>query len=163
MRILTFIILLIGLQACVTYSFVDGSINAQTFSVANFEEQAANAPAGYGGQFTDFLKDFMIGRTKLKLKDLDADIQINGKITGYNTAPLSVQSGSETAALNRLTISIAVTAINSINDEESFEQTFSQFSDYDATQDLSTVETELLEDINTKIAQDIVNKLSSNW
>jgi hypothetical protein len=146
----------------VSYSFVDGSINANTFSVAMFEEQAANAPAGYGGLFTDYLKDFMIGRTKLKLKDLDSDIQINGKITGYNTAPAAIQS-SETAALNRLTVTILVTAINKVNDEESFEQTFSQFSDYDSSSDLSTVETELLEDINSKIAQAIVNKLSSNW
>lgn len=163
MRILSLIILSIGLQACVSYSFVDGSINAQTFSVSVFEEQAANAPAGYGAEFTDFLKDFMISRTKLKLKNLDSDIQISGKIINYNTAPLSVQSNSETAALNRLTIGFSVTAINTIDDKESFEKTFTQFSDYDAEQDLSTVEKELLEDINNKIAQDIVNKLSSNW
>ncbi len=162
MKYIFYFIALLGLQSCVSYSFVDGSINADTFSVSMFEEQAANAPAGYGGEFTDFLKDFMISRTKLKLKDLDSDIQINGKITAYNTAPAAIQS-SETAALNRLTITIQVTAINKINDEESFEQSFSQFSDYDSSSDLSTVEAALLEDINSKIAQDIVNKLSSNW
>ena len=128
-----------------------------------FEEQAANAPAGYGGQFTDFLKDFMIGRTKLKLKNLDSDIQISGKIISYNTAPTAIQSNSESAALNRLSITIAVTCINTLEDKESFEQSFTQFSDYDASLDLSSVETELLEDINNKLAQDIVNKLTSNW
>lgn len=163
MRLLTLIILAIGLQGCVSYSFVDGSINAETFSVSMFEEQAANAPAGYGGQFTDFLKDFMIGRTKLKLKDLDSDIQISGKVTNYNTAPAALQSGSETAALNRLSVTIAVTCINNVNDKESFEQNFSQFSDYDASLDLSSVEDELLADINNKLSQDIINKLTSNW
>ena len=162
MKYIFYILVLIGLQSCVSYSFVDGSINADTFSVSMFEEQAANAPAGYGGQFTDYLKDFMIGRTKLKLKDLDPDIQINGKIISYNTAPAAIQS-SETASLNRLTVTIQVTAINKVNDEESFEQNFSQFSDYDSASDLNTVEAELLEDINSKIAQAIVNKLSSNW
>jgi len=141
---------------------VDGSINAETFSVSNFEEQAANAPAGYGGQFTDFLKDFMIGRTKLKLKDLDSDIKISGVIKSYNTSPVALQN-NETAALNRLKITIKVTVINTVNDKESFEQNFTQFSDYSSAQDLSNVETELLEDINSKIAQDIINKLSSNW
>jgi hypothetical protein len=141
---------------------VDGSINAETFSVSNFEEQAANSPAGYGGQFTDYLKDFMIGRTKLKLKDLDSDIKISGVIKNYNTTPVALQN-DETAALNRLTITIKVTVINTVNDKESFEQNFTQFSDYSSAQDLSAVETELLEDINSKIAQDIVNKLSSNW
>jgi len=141
---------------------MDGSINAETFSVSNFEEQAANAPAGYGGQFSDFLKDFMIGRTKLKLKDLDSDIKISGVIKSYNTSPVALQN-DETAALNRLTITIKVTVINTVNDKESFEQNFSQFSDYSSAQDLSSVETQLLEDINSKIAQDIINKLSSNW
>jgi len=162
MKLFTYILLLIGLQSCINYSFVDGSINAETFSVSNFEEQAANAPAGYGGQFTDFLKDFMIGRTKLKLKDLDSDIKISGVIKSYNTSPVALQN-NETAALNRLKITIKVTVINTVNDKESFEQNFTQFSDYSSAQDLSNVETELLEDINSKIAQDIINKLSSNW
>lgn len=162
MKVFLNIVLLIALQSCVSYSFVDGSINAETFSVSNFEEQAANAPAGYGGEFSDFLKDFMISRTKLKLKDLDSDIKITGVITGYNTSPVALQN-NETAALNRLKITIKVTVINTVNDKESFEQNFTQFSDYSSAQDLSTVETELLEDINSKIAQDIINKLSSNW
>ena len=162
MKLLIYLFLIIGLQGCVSYSFVDGSINAETFSVSNFEEQAANSPAGYGGQFTDYLKDFMIGRTKLKLKDLDSDIKISGVIKNYNTTPVALQN-DETAALNRLTITIKVTVINTVNDKESFEQNFTQFSDYSSAQDLSAVETELLEDINSKIAQDIVNKLSSNW
>jgi len=162
MKLFIYLLLVIGLQGCVSYSFVDGSINAETFSVSNFEEQAANAPAGYGGQFTDYLKDFMIGRTKLKLKDLDADIKINGVIKSYNTSPVALQN-NETAALNRLKITIKVTVINTVNDKESFEKNFTQFSDYSSDQDLSTVETQLLEDINSKIAQDIVNELSSNW
>lgn len=162
MKLFLNILLLIGLQGCVSYSFVDGSINAETFSVSNFEEQAANAPAGYGGLFTDFLKDYMIGRTKLKLKDLDSDIKITGVIKSYNTFPVALQN-NETAALNRLKITIKLTVINTVNDKESFEQDFTQFSDYSSSQDLSTVETELLEDINSKIAQDIINKLSSNW
>lgn len=162
MKLFLQILLLIGLQSCVNYSFVDGSINAETFSISNFEEQAANAPAGYGSQFTDFLKDYMIGRTKLKLKDLDSDIKISGVIRSYNTSPVAIQN-NETAALNRLKITIKITVINTINDKESFEQDFSNFSDYSSSQDLSSVETQLLEDINNKIAQDIVTKLSSNW
>jgi hypothetical protein len=163
MKLLSLIILTIGLQACVTYSFIDGSINAQTFSVSIFEEQAANAPAGYGGQFTEFLKDFMIGRTKLKLQNLDSDIQMSGKITSYNTSPIAIQSDNESAALNRLSITISVTCVNTLNDEESFEKSISQFSDYDASLDLGNVEAELLEDINNKLAQDIVTELTSNW
>lgn len=162
MKIIFYILLIVGLHSCFSYSFVDGSIDAETFSVSIFDEQAANAPAGYGGQFTDYLKDFIIGRSKLKLQNLDADIQISGKIIGYNTAPLAVQS-DENAALSRLTVTMFVSVINNVKPEQSFEQNFSNFSDFDSASDLSAIENELLEDINQKIAQDIVNKLSSNW
>jgi len=162
MRLVIYIGLILGLHSCFSYSFIDGSIDAESFSVSIFEEQAANAPAGYGGQFTDYLKNFIIGRSKLKLKDIDADIQISGKIIGYNTAPLAVQS-DEAAALSRLTVTMFVSVVNNVKPEQSFEQNFSQFSDFDSNNDLSTVETQLIEDVNNKIAQDIVNKLSSNW
>lgn len=162
MKILSYIFIIIGLQACVSYSVIDGSINAETFSVSSFEEQAANAPAGYGGQFTDYLKDFVIGRSKLKLQNLNADIQITGKISNYNTSPLAI-TANQVAALNRLSITVDVSVLNNITPEESFEKSFTQFSDYDSGNDLSAVETELLEDINSKLAQDIINQLTSNW
>jgi hypothetical protein len=162
MKIIIYILIIISLQSCFSYSFVDGSIDAETFSVSIFEEQAANAPAGYGGQFTDYLKNYIIGRSKLKLKNAGADIEISGEIVGYNTTPLAVQA-NESAALTRLTVTMFVSVVNNVKPEQSFEQNFSNFSDFESSNDLSTVETQLLEDINSKLAQDIVNKLSSNW
>lgn len=158
--ILSTLLLLSGCS--VEYSMIDNSIDADTFSVDLFDEQAANAPAGYGATFTDFLKDFMISRTKLALSNTEADIEISGRIVRYNTSPVSVQS-DEVAAANRLTVSVAVTVINNRDEMQSFENTFSQFSDYDSADDLASVEEALLEDINTKLSQDIINKLTSNW
>lgn len=148
--------------ASVDYGMLDGSIDAETFSVELFEEQAANAPAGYGATFTDFLKDYMISRTKLNLLNKGADIEIYGKISYYNTSPVSVQSDN-VAAVNRLTVKIDVTVINNVNENQSFESVFSQISDFDSNQDLASVQDELLEDINGKLSQDIINKLTSNW
>lgn len=141
---------------------LDGSIDADSFSVEIFEEQAANAPAGYGITFTEFLRDFVVSRTKLKMNKLEADIEISGKVISYNTTPVSIQSG-EVAATNRLTVVLEVSVINNVEEKQSFEKKFSQFSDYESSEDLSSVEDALLEDINEKLAQDIVNKLSSNW
>jgi len=153
---------IVVLQGCFSYSVIDGSIDAENFSVSIFEEQAANAPVGYGSQFTEFLKDFIIGRSALKLTNSNPDIEITGKISRYDVNPVAVQS-NETAAQNRLTISVLVSVINNRNAEESFEQTFSQFSDFSSDNDLANVETELLADINAKLGQDIINKLTSNW
>jgi hypothetical protein len=161
-----FLSLIFILPSCkVQYGMVDGSIDASTFTVSIFEEQAANAPAGYGANFSNFLKDFVLSRTKLNLTPAEADIEISGKILQYNTTPVSVQSGEngEAAALNRLTVTILVSVINNRDEDQSFESNFSQFSDYSAGQELSSVETALLDDINTKLSQDIINKLTSNW
>lgn len=161
-KALLYIILLLSFYSCVSYSVLDGSIDAETFNVQIFEEQAANAPVGYGAQFTEYLKDFVIGRSSLKLKNSNADIVISGKIVNYTVLPTAVQ-GNETTAQNRLTISVLVTVVNSKTPTDSFEQRFSQFSDFDASTDLASVEADLLDDINAKLGQDIINKLSSNW
>ena len=164
--ILFFLIPIIAVGCSIQYQMIDGSIKADTFLVDLFEEEAANAPAGYGATYTDFLKDYMISRTKLNLKNEEADIEIYGKITYFNTSPVSVQStnqNNESAAINRLNITIAVTVINNIEEEQSFEANFKQFSDYDADLDLSSVQDALLEDINEKLSQDIINRLTSNW
>jgi outer membrane lipopolysaccharide assembly protein LptE/RlpB len=155
-------VLFCGSCDSVNYGMLDGSIDAETFSVEIFEEQASNAPPGYGATYTDFLKDYMISRTKLNLKDDEADIEISGKIIQYNTSPVSVQT-NEVAALNRLTVTLSVTVINNVKEEDGFETNFRQFSDYDASQDLATVEDALLQDINDKLSQDIINRLTSNW
>lgn len=141
---------------------IDGSIDADTFSVEIFEEQAANAPAGYGITFTEYLRDFVVSRSKLKLKKEEADIEISGKIKNYFTNPVSIQS-DEVAAMTRLTVDIEVSVVNNVDEKQSFEKNFSQFSDFEASQDLAAVEEELLEDINEKLSQDIINQLSSNW
>mgnify|MGYP000232879333 CR=1 FL=1 len=163
-RFLAILVTLISIVSCgvVQYGMIDGSIDADTFSVEIFEEQDANAPSGYGATYTDYLKDYVISRTKLDLKNEGADIELFGKVTFFNTSPVAVQSESG-AALNRLTVTINVTAINNVNEEQSFEQNFSQFSDFEAGQDLISVQDELLEDINEKLSQDVINKLTSNW
>lgn len=162
-HILYILLIMTSFSSCVIkYGLIDQTINAETFSVSLFEEQAANAPSGYGATFSDYLKDFLISRTKLNLKNTGADIEIQGRITYFNTSPVSVQ-GDDNAALNRLSITIAVIVINNIKEEDSFEANFSQFSDFDASQDLSSVQDALLDDINGKLSQDIVNKLTSNW
>jgi hypothetical protein len=41
--------------------------------------------------------------------------------------------------------------------------TSTRFVDYASSDDLATVEATLLEEINTQIVQDLINKLLSNW
>lgn len=145
----------------IEYSMLDTSIDAETFSVEIFDERASNAPAGYGAAFTDYLKDFLISRTKLKLVDKDADIELSGSINNYVVNPLAVKD--DNPAQNRLTVGINVVCINNKDDKQSFESRFSRFEDYYSSQELSSVESSLLDQINNYLSQDIIDKLTSNW
>jgi len=170
MRLAVFSLLLIlTMSSCYPTSigFKDNSMDQslKTFSVLNFELSAPNAPMNYPVNFTEFLKDGILGNTKLKLlkTDLpDVHLIFSGEITQYEITPVSIQGDSQ-AALTRLTIAMTVEVENSLDPEKSFTVRPRRFADYDSNQDLNAVEAQLLEDINQQILQDILNKLQSDW
>ena len=67
------------------------------------------------------------------------------------------------AALNRLTISVRVKFTNNIEPDQSKEQTFSAFEDFDSTSSLSAVEDGLVPEIINKLTEDIFNATLANW
>ena len=144
------------------YGMLDNSIDADSFSVDVFEEQAANAPAGYGITFTEYLRDYLVSRSKMKMKQEKADIEITGKIKSYYTQAAAVQS-DENSALNSLKVVINVSVINNKDEKQSFVRDFAKFSNYESSLELQDVEQALLEDINDQISQDLLTQLSSNW
>lgn len=163
----SFSILLLAfvIQACkVNYSFTGAPIpeNIKTFTVKPFTINAANAPAPYGQQFAEALKDRILTRTKLTLQNSQSDVLFEGRITAYSVNPIAIQN-NEQAAQNRLSVSVQVSFLNTKDPKNSFEQSFTRFTDYDAAQNLSTVETQLLEEINEQLTIDIFNKAFNNW
>ena len=92
----------------------------------------------------------------------DAQIKISGIISGYNTTPIAIQQG-DLAAKNRLTVSVNFTIITPTKGLEKMEFTSSRFADYESNENLTDVETRLLESINQQVVQVVVNKLLSNW
>lgn len=89
-------------------------------------------------------------------------MQLEGEITGYKTKPVAI-TGNETAALNRLTISIKVRFVNITDEDKNFESLFTRFADYESSKNLSDVEDALIEEINEQLVQDILNKAAGNW
>ena len=77
-------------------------------------------------------------------------------------APVAIQ-GNETAAMNRLTITVRVRFVNKFDENQNFDQTFSRYSDYSSTQNLSSVESGLISEICDALTDDIYNKAFVNW
>lgn len=153
----------ISLTGCGIYSFTGADIGeAKTISIKQFPSYAPLAQPTLSQNFTETLRDKFISQTNLNLVDKGGDLRIEGTITGYETRPVSIQS-NETAALNRLTITISVSYTNTLDDTKSFETSFTRFADFESTVSLSSVQDQLEEEINTQLVQDIFNKSVINW
>lgn len=155
----------ITLSGCkISYSFTGADIPAQanTFSVELFQNDAPLADPNYPLDITEDLKDLLLSQSGLDLIKRDGDLQFSGIITEYVVTPQAL-SGNETAAKNRLTISLSVSYVNTFEEEKNFEQRFSRFAEFDATQDISVVKESLIEEINEQLVQDIFNASLGNW
>ena len=175
MRYLILSSLLLILTACwpTSVSFKDkGSMDERwkKFSVLTMENEAPNATLSYPALLTEDLKDGIQNNTRLKLesnKD-SSQIVIEGTVVGYNVTPAASQQGAVTAK-SRLTVSVKFFILINVPPKEGdltendMNMTVSRFADFPADQDLSSVESNLLEEINKQIVQDVINKLMSNW
>jgi len=169
MRIFLFVFISLILSSCwpSSVSFKDsGSMPEEweTFSVKTLDNNAANCPLSYSPILTEQIKDGIQNNTRLLLNTQigKGEVNIEGIISSYNVAPLAIQ-GSDNASKNRLTISVQFTINTTKPKEESFNLASTRFADFDASVNLSSVESKLLEEINEQIVQDVINKLLSNW
>ncbi len=138
------------------------SPDIKTFNVKYFQKTSALGPSLLSQTFTEKLKDKFLSQTNLKLTDKDPDLIFEGSITNYAVTPLAIQA-NETAASNRLTITINVKFTNIKNDKQNFETSFSRFADYSSSQSLSAVESNLITEIDDQLVDDVFNKAFINW
>ena len=135
-------------------------IDAETVQVDFFENNSSLGGASLSASFTEDLRDIMQSQTKLNLVSEKGDIQIYGSIKGFNISPINIQSGSESAAQNRLKMIVSVSTYFNKNDSVGLEKSsFNAFVDYDAQNDFSTMEESLVESLNYQITQDIFDKV----
>ena len=157
-------LLLLAWNCSASFSFTGASISPEvkTVSVDFFPSNASLAPPIASQAFTEALKDVFLSQTNLSLVTDNGDLEFEGFISNYTNNPVAIQ-GNETAALTRVTMTVNVKFINNLDEIQSFETSFSRFEDFETSQDLSTVEEELLTSINNQLTQDIFNKAVTNW
>ncbi len=156
--------MLFSLGACGVYSFTGASISpeTQTISIERFPNNAMTVEPTLSQKFTDALRDKFQRETNLTLLTKGGDLQIEGYIKGYRTSPVAIQA-NETAAMNRLTITVEVTFTNTLDDAQSYTSSFSRYEDYSSSQNLNDVQETLIDLINEMLVQDIFDKSVVNW
>jgi hypothetical protein len=152
------------IQGCGVYSFTGASISPEVESVQikSFPNEADLVQPTLAQDLTNSLKEKFSAQTNLDVLDSEGDLVLEGAIRKYSTEPVAIQ-GDQTAALNRLSITIFVKFTNKIEPEQNFESTFTQYREYPSAQRLSEVEDGLIEEINGDLVEDIFNKAVVNW
>ena len=161
----SFIILLISLAGCtVKYSLSGASIppEVKTVSISYLQNNAQLVQPSLSQLLTEALKDRFLSETNLTLVEQDGDFSFEGSITNYVVTPVAIQ-GNETAALNRLTVTVSINFTNTADTKQSYQSQFSRYEDYESTKDLSAVENDLITSINEQLVIDIFNKAVINW
>lgn len=151
-------------SSCGVYSFTGASIapEIKTISIKYFPNNAPLVNSTLSQVFTEALRDKFTSQTSLQLVDKSGDLNLEGEIIGYSTQPIAIQ-GNETAALNRLSITVKVRFTNNFDESQSFESNFTQYQDYPSSASLSSVEEGLIQEINEDLVEDIFNKAVVNW
>lgn len=152
-------------QSCkISYSLTGVTINTQikTVSIQYFDNRAPLVQAQLSQVFTDALKDKIQGQTSLSLVTGYGDVDFSGEIKNYETRPQAI-TGEETAALNRLSITVRVKFENAVEPEKNFDTSFTKSEDYESSKDPSSVEDELIKLIVENLVEDIFNKAFVNW
>lgn len=163
---ITLLVLVVALSGCrMTVSLTGGNIDprAKTVYVQTFTNNSSLVNPTLSQEFTTALKNRIQNQTPLTIiNNGTGDYSLEGEITNYTITPVAIQ-GNETAAMNRLTISVRVRFSNSFDDTQDFDQSFSRYADYSSNQNFTSVESTLVNEINDALTEDIFNKAFVNW
>ncbi len=168
MKILKLIVLCIVpliSTSCGIYSFTGASISpdTKTFQVNRFENNALLVEPGLELTFRNSMIEILENQTNLNNVNSNGDLLYEGEITEYRISPTTATS-ENTAAQNRLTISVKIHFFDKNDPEAEFDKTFSFFSDFNGPAILTgSVRDGAIEEIFERITQDIFNASLAKW
>ncbi|WP_417871071.1 LptE family protein [Winogradskyella sp.] len=166
MRLLKYISILflsLALTGCGIYSFTGLTETPESFQVNFFQNNADLVEPGLDIDFTNALQDLIQNQTSAQLVTSGGEVIYEGEIVEYRIAPMTATSDNK-AAQNRLTVSVNVRYINTLDEEKDLEQRFSFFYDYGANEQLvGGLKDEAHEVIFERLTQDIINATLADW
>ncbi|MBL0014301.1 MAG: LptE family protein [Flavobacterium sp.] len=151
-------------NSCSVYNFTGtGKIDAKTFQVNYFQNNAPLIEPGIERTFTQKLQNLIQNQTNLNLVSSGGDITYEGEIIDYNISPTTA-TADQRAAESRLSITVNVRFSNKNKEADSFEKKFNFFYNYPGTEQLVGAKlSAALEEIFERITQDIFNESLAKW
>ena len=112
--------------------------------------------------FENELLDYIEKNTRLQTTDGNADLELEGEITGYSLSPQAVGEDGY-ASQTRLTITVRIKYTNNKEENKDVDQTVSAYRDFDATQMLTDVQDQLCDEISKELVELIFNATLGDW
>jgi hypothetical protein len=164
LKLISFIILAICLNSCSVYNFTGAKpIDARTFQVNFFQNNAELIEPGIDRKFTIKLQEVIQNQTNLSLTNSNGDLLYEGEIVEYRITPMQA-TAAQTAAESRLTISVNVRFSNKNKEADNFEKRFSFYRDYQGNSlPTGSVLNDYIDEIYERITQDIFNESLAKW
>lgn len=150
-------------QSC-TISLSGATLDPElkTFYIPNFTNNAENALPSLSQRLTEDLKDKVRAESRLVLSEEEPDIEFRGTLVDYRITAEAPRTG-ESTAINRLTITLAISYFNNRKNTEIWQKNFSFFYDFSSSIDFSSVQETANKAISKQIMEDIFNAAFSNW
>ena len=134
----------------------------KTIRVSEFPIRAALVYPPLQQVFENELLDYIEKNTRLQTTDGNADLELEGEITGYSLSPQAVTEDAY-ASRTRLTIQVRVRYTDNKQEGKDIDQTFSAYRDFDSSEMLSDVQDQLCEEITGELVDLIFNATLGNW
>ena len=153
-------------SACtVSYSFNGASIDyetTKTIQIDNFPLRSAYVWAPMQSIFQNKLTDIYTNQTKLRQVKKNGDLQLAGEITAFDQFNKGISSDGY-SSLVQLKMTVNVRFVNNKKHTDDFERQFSATAEYDASQQLTAVQEELVTQMAKDITDQIFNATVANW
>lgn len=147
------------------YSFKDTApipVEVKTFRVQYLDNRAQYVNTQLSPLLTEKVKQKIINTTRLhQTNEEDAHYDISGYVSQYFTTTVSIQNNN--ASGNRLTVGFHLIFKNTLDVTKNFETDITRNEDFPASQSLSDAENTLTPLIVKDMADEIFNKIFSNW
>ena len=152
--------------ACrIEYKFNGASIDYQqtkTIQIDNFPIRSTYVWAPMQAIFQNALTDIYANQTKLKQVKKNGDLQLSGEITAFDQYNKGISSDGYSSQV-QLKMTVNVRFVNNKKHDEDFERQFTATTEFDANQQLTSVQEELVTQMTKDITEQIFNATVANW
>jgi hypothetical protein len=156
-------IALVSIQGTCRVGTRDVSIEAEakTVKVNLFENRARYVNPQLTPKLTDKLRQKIVNQTRLTQTNGEADYEISGVVTDYSVSTSGISN--QQAASNNLNVTVHIIYVNKVKPTRNFEADVTRNFPFASSLSLQQAETQLAEQLINNLADEIFNRIFSDW